>query len=78
MAGSRDDVVADVVAGVLGTGYEEVLRTRPGVPVRRLSFRAPQGQGLPGLGMLVSRPGELIEGTDVRVPPETTGLRFAL
>ena len=27
--GSPDDVVADVVAGVLGAGYEEVLRTRP-------------------------------------------------
>jgi hypothetical protein len=76
--GTPQAVVESVTASVGMCGYTVLPSRLPGAPGRRLTFRAPPGEGLPGLGVLVSGPGEAIQGTDVVVPPATTGLRFQL
>ncbi|MCW6006449.1 hypothetical protein K1W54_17975 [Micromonospora sp. CPCC 205371] len=76
--GTPEAVVESITASVSPAGYTVLNPWLPEAPVGRLTFRAPPGEGLPPLGVLIYGPGQTIQGTDVVVPPATTGLRFQL
>lgn len=76
--GTPEAAVDYLTANVRTAGYTVLNPWLPGAPGSRLTFRAPPGEGLPGLGVLIYGPGETVQGSDVVVPPATTGLRFQL